>query len=86
MAAAFARCGMNVIGVDVNQQAVDAINEGRAPVQETDLDVVIAENKERLSATMSHAEAIENSDISFVIVPTPSDERPPPAPESRSAT
>ncbi|MFN6963431.1 MAG: UDP-glucose dehydrogenase family protein [Pyrinomonadaceae bacterium] len=75
MAAAFAMRGLSVIGVDVNQRSVDAVNEGRAPVQETDLDATIAANRERIRATSSHEEAVLGSDISFVIVPTPSDER-----------
>lgn len=75
MAAAFAERGLDVIGVDVNQQAVDLVNKGMAPVQETDLNETIARNKDRIRATMSHEDAILNSDISFVIVPTPSDER-----------
>jgi UDPglucose 6-dehydrogenase len=75
MAAGFASRGFEVIGVDVNHQAVDALNAGKPPVQETDLARMIGENKARLRATMKAEEAIEGSDISFVIVPTPSDER-----------
>ena len=74
MAAGIASRGFHVIGVDVNRQAVDALNAGRAPVQETDLEETIAANRDRLQATMSQREAILNSDITFVIVPTPSDE------------
>ena len=75
MVAGMASRGFNVIGVDVSKHAVDAVNDGRAPVQETGLGELIAANHERIRATMSTGEAIENSDISFVIVPTPSDER-----------
>ena len=75
MAASIARRGFNVIGVDVNQRSVELVNQGHAPVQETDLEETIAANKTRLRATLSHREAILNSDLSFVIVPTPSDER-----------
>ena len=75
MAGAFASRGFNVIGVDVNQCSVELVNEGNAPVQETDLDETISANKERIRATTSHEDAILNSDISFVIVPTPSDEK-----------
>ncbi len=75
MVAAIASRGFEVIGVDVNQKSVDAVNDGREPVQETDLEKYISENKERIRATMSHEEAILNSDMSFVIVPTPSDEK-----------
>ena len=36
---------------------------------------MIAANKPRLRATLDHGDAILHSDISFVIVPTPSDDR-----------
>ena len=75
MAAGMASRGLNVIGVDVNRHAVDAVNAGRAPVQETNLGEMIAANKERIRATLSTEEAVLGSEISFVIVPTPSDER-----------
>lgn len=75
MAAAIASRGFDVIGVDVSQRAVDLVNAGHAPVQETNLEELIAANKERLRATLSHRDAVLNSDVTFVIVPTPSDER-----------
>lgn len=75
MAAGMASRGLNVIGVDVNRHAVDAVNAGKAPVQETGLGEMIAANQERIRATLSTEEAVLGSDISFVIVPTPSDER-----------
>lgn len=75
MAAAIASRGFPVIGVDVSQRAVDLVNAGQAPVQETNLAALIAANRARLRATLSHREAILNSDVTFVIVPTPSDAR-----------
>ncbi len=75
MAAGMASRGLQVIGVDISQNAVEAINQGRAPVQETGLDALIKANRERLRATTDAGEAIKASDISFVIVPTPSDRR-----------
>ena len=75
MVASFASRGFDVIGVDINQAAVDAVNAGRAPVQETNLGETLLANLTRIRATRSHAEAVSQSDISFVIVPTPSDER-----------
>ena len=75
MAAAIASRGIEVIGVDINQRTVELLKAGHAPVQETNLEKVIQENKRRLHATLSHEEAVHNSDISFIIVPTPSDER-----------
>jgi UDPglucose 6-dehydrogenase len=75
MAASIASRGHDVIGVDVNRRSVDLVNAGRAPVQETDLEQTLAANRERLRATLSHREAILDSDLTFVIVPTPSDAR-----------
>lgn len=74
MAAAFADKGHHVVGVDVDQETVDLVNEGEAPVQETDLGETIARNQDRLRATKDHAEAVLETDISFVVVPTPSNE------------
>src|SRR5439155_4323074 len=74
MAAAIASRGYRVIGVDVDHDAVEALNAGRAPVQETGLEDLIAANRARVCATTSHREAILESDVTFVIVPTPSDE------------
>jgi len=75
MAAAIASRGFQVIGVDINRRAVEAVNAGHAPVRETGLEELITAHKQRLRATMDHYEAIANSDVTFVVVPTPSDER-----------
>jgi len=75
MAGCLASRGFNVIGADVSQKTVDALNAGRAPVQETGLAELIERNKGRIRATLSHEDAILNSELSFVIVPTPSDAR-----------
>src|SRR4030095_9482713 len=75
MAAAIASCGHDVIGVDVNQRAVDAVDARCPRVHETGLQALIEQNRARLRATTSHEDAIVNSDLTFVIVPTPSDER-----------
>ena len=45
MAAAIASRGHQVIGVDVSKRAVDAVNAGQAPVQETGLEELIAANR-----------------------------------------
>ena len=50
MAAAFASRGFEVVGVDVSQIAVDLVNAGKAPVQETGLGEMIAETRDRLRA------------------------------------
>ncbi|MBN9486400.1 MAG: nucleotide sugar dehydrogenase [Alphaproteobacteria bacterium] len=73
LAAVLASRGFSVIGLDVNKTFVDAMNAGKMPIVEPQLNELIAANKQRLSATMDANEAIEKSDASFVIVPTPSD-------------
>lgn len=75
MVAAIASRGFQVIGVDVFPRAVDLVNAGHAPVQETNLEELIATNKARIRATLNYEEAVLHSDVSFVIVPTPSDIR-----------
>lgn len=72
-AAVLAAKGYNVIGVDINEQFVAAINQGKAPVVEPDLQELISKNRERLTATTDTKEAISQTRASFVIVPTPSD-------------
>lgn len=74
MAAVFAAKGYRVVGVDVHEPFVTAINEGRAPVDETDLQAWIDRSEGRLTATTDYAEAVAQSDMTFVIVPTPSTE------------
>lgn len=73
MAAGIASRGFDVAGVDVIEKTVHLINNGHAPVEETDLEETINKNKKRISATTSYDYAIQNSEISFVIVPTPSE-------------
>lgn len=75
MVAAIASRSAEVIGVDVAQANVDCLNAGRAPVQETNLDETVRANRARIRATTSHSEAVLNSDLTFVVVPTPSDHR-----------
>lgn len=62
----------DVIGVDVNKKNVDAINRGEAPVEETDLARYVERNKKRLRATLDIEEAVRESDVSLIVVPTPS--------------
>ncbi|MCW5734344.1 MAG: nucleotide sugar dehydrogenase [Enhydrobacter sp.] len=73
LAAVLASRGFNVIGLDVNKTLVDALNAGKMPIVEPQLNELIAANRERLRATMDANEAVQNSEASFVIVPTPSD-------------
>jgi len=73
MAAVMAHKGHTVVGVDINAEFVRAIQEGRPPVKEPQLAEMIAANRERLSATLDYEEAIRATDVTFIIVPTPSE-------------
>jgi UDPglucose 6-dehydrogenase len=74
LAAVLASKGNEVLGVDVNSEAVRLINEGRAPVEEPGLQDLVTASRERLTATTDLTAAAE-ADVSILLVPTPSDER-----------
>lgn len=73
MAACFAAKGLRVVGVDADPNKVNAINAGRAPVFEPQLEEFLHKSKGRISATTSIAEAVLSSDITFIVVATPSE-------------
>lgn len=73
MMAVLAEAGISVIGHDVRPEVVDAVNAGHPPVDEPGLAEYFARNRERIRATGELAEAVVGSDITFIIVPTPSD-------------
>jgi len=68
-AAVIASRGINVIGVDVNQHAVDTINAGEIHIVEPDLDIAVRStvNVGKLRATTTPQKA----DAFMVAVPTP---------------
>jgi UDPglucose 6-dehydrogenase len=71
-ACCFASAGNSVVGVDVNEAHIAELKNGRVPIQETGLEELYCKAKANFTPTMSVAEAIENSDLSLIIVPTPS--------------
>ncbi len=73
-AACLARDGHTVIAVDVNPQKVEALNRGRAPIVEPQLDVLVQSEvaKGRLTATTSVDDTVARTDLSIVCVGTPS--------------
>ena len=68
-AAVLARAGHRVIGVDVNAEVVDTVNQGRIHIVEPDLDqaVATAVSSGALSAQLTPAPA----DVFVIAVPTP---------------
>jgi UDPglucose 6-dehydrogenase len=73
-ATCFASRGYNVIGVDTDNTTVEKINQGKAPIIEPQLQELINCSISRLSATQDYEYALLNSEITFLIVPTPSQE------------
>jgi len=73
-AACLAKRGHRIVGCDVQDIKVDAINGGTSPIQEPGLETLIKEGKKagRLWATLDAAEAVKNSTISLICVGTPS--------------
>ena len=73
-AASFASNGHDVIGVDVNPEKVQAINEGRSPIVEPGLDGLLKQGTDgkRLRATTNTREAVLDTDLSLICVGTPS--------------
>ena len=75
LAAVLASKGFSIVGTDLNGGFVEALNDGRAPVDEPRLQELITENRERLRATRDAPAAVADTDATFVIVPTPSEEQ-----------
>lgn len=73
MAAALASRGNRVIGVDVSEETVARVAAGTPPVTEPGLAELLAANRERITATTDAAAAVAESDVTFVVVPTPSE-------------
>ncbi|MDB5311013.1 MAG: UDP-glucose 6-dehydrogenase [Gemmataceae bacterium] len=71
-AAVFAAKGFTVVGVDRDDRAVASLRRGVASVHEPGLQALIDTAAGRLSATHDVAAAVEGSDTTFIIVPTPS--------------
>ena len=72
--ACFAKLGHRVIGVDINEQKVQLILDGKSPIVEKDLDEYVAEGIKNgtIHATTDVATAVRDTDISIVCVGTPS--------------
>ncbi len=70
--ACFAKLGNDVICVDIDKKKVEMINNGESPIYEEGLEELLIENKDRIQATDDYAYAIQNTDITFICVGTPS--------------
>jgi len=71
-----AEFGMNLICVDIDQQKIDLLNQGKVPIYEPGLeDMVIKNMREgRLSFSTSIGEGVKSSLVIFIAVGTPSND------------
>ncbi len=73
-AACLAKLGHHVIGNDVSENKVNLINQGKPTIIEADIDELIKEGHDKglIEATMDYRYAVHNSEVSFIVVGTPS--------------
>lgn len=71
--ACLSRLGHEVIGVDIDQTKIAQIGAGKSPIHEKDLEKLLTEGVEAglISATDDLAQAVRDSDVTFVSVGTP---------------
>src|SRR5262249_38835392 len=69
----FAEVGHRVICVDNDARKVQLLNDGGLPIYEPGLEDLVKANvaRRRLSFTANTAEAVQQSDVIFIAVPTP---------------
>ncbi len=72
LAVSIASKGFSVCGVDINQSVVNNLSQGKTFLKEPGLQELINKNRSKIKATSDIKEAVSNSDITFIITPTPS--------------
>ena len=74
IAACFAELGHEVTAIDIDEEIVAALNDGRAPIAEPGLeDLLESHVGTRLTATTSY-DSVPDSDVTFLAIGTPSNE------------
>lgn len=72
-AAYFASKGHKVIGVEKNEYFVSELGRKHCPIKETGLVELLARAWDNFEATINLADAVLHSDVTLIIVPTPSE-------------
>jgi UDPglucose 6-dehydrogenase len=70
-AAGFAELGSDVYCIDIDEQKIAGLREGRIPIYEPGLREVVERNRERMHFSTSLADALEHARLLFVAVGTP---------------
>jgi UDPglucose 6-dehydrogenase len=73
LAACLAAKGLTVVGVDNDPRKLAAMNRQEAPVHEPGLNELLAKTEGRLTAVDDIEAAVRDTDITFVVVATPSE-------------
>jgi UDPglucose 6-dehydrogenase len=72
LAAVLANSGFDIIGVDANAKFVADVQAGRAPVAEPGLQELLTSSRKPVHATADIDAAVSATDVTFIVVPTPS--------------
>ena len=64
--------GFEVWGIDLIPEAVAKVNDGIAPVAEPQLQELLTTHLSRIHATSDWRMAVGNSEVTYLLVPTPS--------------
>lgn len=69
----FAETGNNVMCIDIDEKKIQSLREGKSPIYEPGLDVLLERNikENRLHFTTSLADGIKNARVVFLALPTP---------------
>jgi UDPglucose 6-dehydrogenase len=67
----FAEMGHQIYFVDIDQTKLNAINSGKSPIFEPDLDVLLVKNRKKITTTTDISEAVIQTDLTMICVGTP---------------
>src|SRR3989338_9519210 len=70
-----AEANHKVISTDVVEQKIEMLNKGVIPIFEPGLDKLLEKNKDNIEWSTDKKRAVQESDIVFICVATPSEER-----------
>jgi UDPglucose 6-dehydrogenase len=69
----FAETGNNVMCIDINEEKIEQLKNGKSPIYEPGLDVLLERNikEKRIQFTTSLKDGIKNAQVIFLALPTP---------------
>ena len=75
LAACLAYKGYQVVGVDLDRSKIESLSKGIPPTFEPGLKELLQSVQGKLTVTDNYEMAVEDSEATFILVPTPSDDR-----------